>query len=226
VPLLQDALCHPRLVEGMEPPLSQERRARAAELLGALGAGAALPTLDDGLRDDSSRVRLECALALVTLRGTEAQEAVSSLVVGLIDRDFLTQTRCEEALQTVGERALPSLIRAAQGLSLTLPAGAEASVTLRGRLTAIRLLGKSGSREALSPLCELLQDPEDHVRSEAILALRGYSDPQVRAALEHTARHDRSKAVRSVARKILEQWRDKEQPLPARRRNLGFWRFW
>src|SRR6266540_3791230 len=106
VPLLQDALCHPRLVEGMEPPLSQERRARAAELLGALGADATIPALHDGLRDDSSRVRLECTLALVALRGTEAQEAGESLIVGLVDHDFLTQTCCEEALQTVGERTL------------------------------------------------------------------------------------------------------------------------
>lgn len=226
IPALQDALSQPRLVEGLEPPLSEERRARAAELLGALGAGAAIPALHDGLWDDSSRVRLECALALVALLGTEAQEAVSSLIVGLVDQDFLTQTCCEEALQTVGERAIPSLIRAAHGLSLTLPSGAEASVTLRGRLAAIRLLGKIGGREVLPPLCALLQDPEDHVRGEAILALRGRSDPQVRADLERAARHDRSKAVRSVARTALERQTEEGHPLQAMGPSRWFWRFW
>ncbi|MBI3301280.1 MAG: HEAT repeat domain-containing protein [Deltaproteobacteria bacterium] len=163
---------------------------------------------------------------MATLRGTEAEEAISSLIAGLVDPDFLIQTRCEEALQTMGETAVPPLIQAAQGLPFHLPSGEEESVPLRGRLAAIRLLGKIGDRQVFAPLCTLLQDPEERIRGEAILALRGRSDPQVRAALEHTARHDRSKAVRSVARTVLQQRRKEEQPLQARRQNLQFWRFW
>lgn len=212
MPALQDALCQPRLIDGMEPPVSQQRRARAAELLGELSAREAIPALRDRLRDENSRVRLECALALTSLLGAEAREAVTSLIVGLSDQDFLIQTRCEEALQVVGEMAVPALVQAAQGLPLPLPAGTEESIILRGRLAAIRLLGKIGDREVLAPLCALLQDPEAQVRSEAILTLRGSSDPQVRAALEHTARSDHSEAVRSVARAALRQRRKEERP--------------
>ncbi len=211
VPALQDALCQPRLIDGMEPPVSQERRARAAELLGELSAREAIPALRERLRDESSKVRLECALALAALLGTEAQEGASILVVGLADQDFLIQTRCEESLQALRETATPALVRAAQGLPFHMSYGEEESVTLRERLAALRLLGKIGDGRILTPLCVLLQDPEERIRGEAILALRGRSDPQVRAVLEHTARHDHSKAVRSVARTALEQRREEGQ---------------
>lgn len=226
VPFLRDALCQPRLVEGMEPPVSQERRVRVAELLGELGAYEAILELRRGLRDDRSRVQLECALALVALVGAEAREVVSTLIVGLTDSDFLIQTRCGEAVQTLGEGAAPSLIVAARGLPLTLPSGAEESVTLRGRLAAIRLLGRMGDRKIFAPLCALLQDPEAQIRSEAILALRRCSDSQVPATLEHAARHDRSKAVRSIARAALGQRREKKRLLKVVRRSVQSWRFW
>jgi HEAT repeat protein len=224
VPSLEDALRHPRLVEGVEPPLSEERRTRAALLLGDLGAREVIPTLRERLRDDSHKVRLECALALVVLLGKEAQEAVPLLIEGLAAPDFLMQTRCEEAVQAVKEVAVPGLVQAAQGLPLTLPSGAKARVTLRGRLAAIRLLGKCGGQEVLAPLCALLHDPEERIRGEVILVLRRFSDPQVQAVLEDTARHDPSKAVRFVARTAVEQQRGKRRLLQAVSRHLRFWR--
>jgi HEAT repeat protein len=53
---LCETIEHPRFVQGVEPPLSQERRARAAELLGQLKVREAVPTLDTGLHDESEPV--------------------------------------------------------------------------------------------------------------------------------------------------------------------------
>jgi|SRR5581483_3201330 len=206
IPFLQEALRRPRLVEGMEPPISQERRSRAVALLGELGARAAIADLRRGLRDEITTVRSECALALVALLGLEAQETIPLLIVGLADPDFLMQTRCEEAVGTLGKPAVPALLQGAQGAPLPLPSGETARLSLRERLAALRLFCKLSDLEdpaVSTALCLLLRDQEEQIRAYAIQALGRCSAPHVRTVLEQTARHDGSQIVKSLARRTL-----------------------
>jgi HEAT repeat protein len=207
LPFLLSAVRQPRFVDGVEPPVSQERRARVAALLSELGDRDALPVLRERLQDESLAVCVECALALVALEGVETQETVSLLLIGLEEGDFLLQTRCEEALEMLEDAAVASLLRAAQGLSLRLPGGEERGVTLRVRLTAIRLLGKKRELCIVSALCTLLHDPKTQIRSETVQALRWLPPSQVVFTVLETAQHDPSRAVRAVARKVLKHWR-------------------
>jgi HEAT repeat protein len=222
LPFLRDALRQPRFVDGVEPPLSQERRARAATLLGELGDRDAIPALRERLRDESLAVRIECALALATLEGVASkEEATSVLLVGLGEGDFLLQTCCEEALEAIGDTAVPVLLRAAQGLPLRLPTEGEERITLRARLTAIRLLGKRRDQHTAPALCALLQDPVAQIRGEALLALRQFPPSQVMVSVYEAAQHDPSRAVRAVARKVLQHWRQEGLAVPE---PLSVWR--
>jgi HEAT repeat protein len=159
-------------------------------------------------------VRMECALALVALEGATAKEAIPFLLHGLGEGDFLIQTRCEEALAALGEMAIPALLRVAQALPLHFSSGKEERVTLRTRLTAIRLLGKRRDRRSAPVLCALMHDPEAQIRSEIIQALRWFSPSQVVFTVVEAAQHDPSRAVRAVARKVLKHWRQEGLPLP------------
>lgn len=221
LPFLRDALRQPRIVDGGEPPVSQERRARAAELLGESGDREATTALRERLQDDSPLVRMECALALVALEGATAKEAIPCLLHGLGEGDFLIQTRCEEALAALGEMATPALLRAAQDLSLHFSSGKEERVTLRTRLTAIRLLGKRRDKQSAPVLCALMHDPEARIRSETLQALRWFPLSQVVFSVYEAAHQDPSRAVRAVARKVLQHWRQAGLAVPE---PLSLWR--
>ena len=210
VPYLENALSQPRWVEGAEPPLSQERRARVAELLGQLKTGDSLSALKHGLHDGIPRVRVACALSLAGLQAAEASDAIPELITGLEDSDLLVRTNCEESLIKMGTAAIPLLAQGAVGEMLHLPYGEEATLDLRGRTAAIKVLGTIRSTEAVPYLISLLDDPDEMIRFRTVVALRGFANNQVLAPLKRIAGRDLSKTVRTEARAIIEGKVDSE----------------
>jgi HEAT repeat protein len=203
VPYLCKAVENPRWVEGVEPPLSQERRCRAAELLGNLKTREALPALEAGLSDESEAVRIACSVALAGL-GIVTEEGLFQLITGLEDPDLVVRKNCEEALQRVGSEAVPFLTEVARGKAIHTAPQMELRLSLNGRLVVIKLLGLIQETAAVHCLIELLKDPEEIVRYRSVAALQNFADTQVRAALERVAREDSSKRVRMRAREVLQ----------------------
>lgn len=114
VAYLCEAVQQARFVEGVESPLSQERRSRAAELLGYLKAPDAIPALEAGLHDESQAVRIACSLALAEL-GITTQEVLGQVISGLEDSDPTVRIDCEEALRKIGAKSIPLLAEVAVG---------------------------------------------------------------------------------------------------------------
>ena len=214
VPQLCNAVEHPRSVYGVEPPLSQERRYRAAELLGQLKAPESVPVLQAATRDHSKQVRIVCSIALAEM-GIVTEPLVCQLLGGLDDPDLLTRKNCEEALEKSGPKAVPLLARASRGYPLyTAPEG-KFRLSLNGRLAAIKLLGLTRQGDAVLCLMERLKDPEEIVRYRAVVALKDFKDAEVREVLERVAREDPAVSVRVRAREVLR--------VPMERKVLGLW---
>jgi HEAT repeat protein len=203
VPYLCEAVERPRFVEGLEPPLSQERRSRAAELLGQLKAQEALPALEAGLHDESETVCIASSVALAGL-GIATEEVLCQTIAGLENPDLMVRKDCEEALQQVGGMAVPLLAEVAGGETIHVPRDNEVRLSLSGRLTAIKLLGLIQEAAAVLCLINLLKDPEEIVRYRSVAALQNFAHAQVRAALERVAREDSSRRVRERAREALQ----------------------
>jgi HEAT repeat protein len=202
VPHLCEAVERPRFVEGVEPPLSQERRSRVADLLGYLKAREALPSLDLGLHDESEPVRIASSVALAEL-GIATEEVLCQLIRGLENPDLIVRNDCAEALQKVGDKAIALLTEVANEQAIHVRENAM-RLSLSGRLVAIKLLGLTQEAAAVLCLIDLLKDPEDIVRYRAVAALQNFADAQVRDALEKVAREDASKRVRMRAREVLQ----------------------
>jgi len=202
VPNLCNAVQQPRFVEGVEPPLSQERRSRAAELLDYLKAPAAVPALEAGLHDESQMVRLACSVALAGL-GIATEKVLCHLISGLEDSDLTVRMDCEEALRKLGVTAVPLLAELAVGQAIH-KTGEDVHLTLSGRLVAIKLLGLTQEPAAVLCLINLLQDAEEIVRYRSVAALGNLRDAQARDALEKVAREDPSKRVRTRAKEALQ----------------------
>jgi len=203
VPYLCQAVERSRFVEGIEPPLSQERRSRAAGLLGQLKARAALPALTSGLYDDAEGVRIACAVGLVEL-GVATQDIVAQLVVGLDNPDLIVRTDCEEALQNIGTQAIPLLAQVAAGKAIHFREN-NLGLSLNGRLVATKTLGLIPNGSAARCLINQLKDPEEIVRYRTVAALEQFNDPHVRAALDRVAHKDSSRKLRMRAREALQR---------------------
>lgn len=203
VSYLCEAVGHPRWVEDVEPPLSQERRSRAAELLGQLKAREALPALSAGLLDESEAVRIACSVALAGL-GFLSEPSLAQLIAGLEDPDLVVRKNCEEALQGAGREAVPLLSAVVRGDSLPAVSGIDLRLSLNGRLVVIKLLGLMQDAAAVPCLIDLLKNRDEIVRYRSVAALENFKDSEVRAALERVARQDSSKRIRARAREALQ----------------------
>jgi HEAT repeat protein len=203
VSYLCEAVGHPRWVEGVEPPGSQERRARAAELLGNLKDGQALPVLNAGLHDESESVRIACSVALAGL-GTTTGQSLAQLIAGLEHPDLVIRKNCEEALQQAGGAAVPLLTKVVRGETIQAVHEGDVRLSLNGRLVVIKLLGLMQDAAAVLSLIDLLKDREEIVRYRSIAALENFKGSQVRAAVERVAREDSSKRIRTRAREALQ----------------------
>jgi HEAT repeat protein len=200
---LCEAVEHARWVEGVEPPLSQERRSRAAELLGNLKTREALPVLNAGLHDESDSVRTACSVALAGL-GITTNQSLAQLIAGLEDPDLVVRKNSEEALQQVGGEAVPLLTKVVHGETIHPVPQIELRLSLNGRLVVIKLLGLMQDAAAVRCLIDLLKDRDEFVRYRSIAALENFKDSEVRSALERVAREDSSKRIRIKAREALQ----------------------
>jgi HEAT repeat protein len=203
VSALCEAIGHPRWVEGVEPPLSQERRSRAAELLGQLKAREAIPAFSAGLHDESESVRIACSVALAGL-GITTEQSLAQLIAGLEDSDLVVRKNCEEALQQAGGEAVPLLSKVARGETIQGVLKIDLRLALNGRLVVIKLLGLIQDAAAVLCLIDLLKDRDEIVRYRSVAALENFKDSEVRVALEQVAREDASKRIRMRAREALQ----------------------
>ncbi|HLN87836.1 MAG TPA: HEAT repeat domain-containing protein [Candidatus Limnocylindrales bacterium] len=203
VPFLCEAVRQPRFVLGVEPPVSVERRCRAAQLLGELNAKEAEFALDAGLREENVETRIASAIALAQL-GVLAREVVSQLVAGLDDPDLIVRKSCQEALQKAGAKAISLLADAANGQVIHLGPQNEVCLTLNARLVAIKILGSIPHVSAIYCLVNQLKDPHEIIRYRTVVALEKFNDRKVRAALEHVVRNDLSRRVKMRAREALQ----------------------
>jgi len=200
---LCEAVSSPRFVKGVEPPLSQERRSRAAELLGRLKSPDAVPTLETGLRDENDQVRVACAVALAGI-GITTAAVLCQLIAGLDDPDLIMRKSCEEALQKSGSKAVPLISDAAGGHAIHIAPQVELCLSLSARLVAIKILGLIPDASAALCLMNQLKDPEEIVRYRTVAALGNFKEAQVRSALVQVMRNDPSRRVRIRARQALQ----------------------
>lgn len=203
VPFLGDAIKQRRFVEGAEPPLSLERRARAADILGELKAREAVPALEIGSHDENEEVRIASGVALVRL-GIARQEVLGQLIAGLENEDFMMRNSCAEALQKAGVAALPPIAAAVSGHTIPGAFEGEDHLSVSARLLAIKILGLIPDASAAVCLMNQLKDPEEIVRYRTVAALDNFDDSEVQAALKQVVHNDPSRRVRTRAREALQ----------------------
>jgi len=208
VPFLCAALGEPRFVLGVEPPISVERRCRAAQLLGELKADDAKSALATALRDESVAIRIASAVALGQF-GVSTREVVWQLVAGLDDSDLMIRKSCEEALRNAGAMAITLLADAARGRVIH-PSSQHATLqlSLSARLVAIKTLGSIRNTSASHCLINQLKDPDEIIRYRSVAALEEFNESKVRAALEELARRDSSRRIKLRAREALQKLSD------------------
>ena len=134
IPFLMETLARRRLYDKQELLPSLERRAKALELLGRLGASDAIAPVRTALTDPSDVVRMEAALAYTVVAKSKDSllEAVPALLAGLTHPDFIQRDRCGEALICVGPRCLP-LLRQAMTEGGVMVGGEAVPLTINAR---------------------------------------------------------------------------------------------
>jgi HEAT repeat protein len=94
-----------------EAPMSIERRAEAARLLGIVGDRSVVPQLCSCLNDPAATVQLEASLSLVTLAAVDAPDpALTSIAHGLNHPSPPIVFRCMDAMVEAGDRSIPHLL--------------------------------------------------------------------------------------------------------------------
>jgi HEAT repeat protein len=144
---LVETLGHRRMRDGQELLPSLERRAAALRLLGLLGAGEAAAAARSALTESADTVRLEAALALVSLaEGDEALAAAPPLLAGLTHPHFLRRDECAEALIRLGPACAP-LVHAALAEGTVMAGGEAIPLTANARHAALNVLERlNGAR--------------------------------------------------------------------------------
>ncbi|MFI5339521.1 MAG: HEAT repeat domain-containing protein, partial [Candidatus Methylomirabilales bacterium] len=111
VPALTATLRERRPSPDDEAPVSVERRAEAARLLGIIGDRAVVPLLSSCLDDPAAAVQLEAGLALVALATADAPDrALAVIARGLEHPSPPAVLRCMDALVEAGDRSIPHLL--------------------------------------------------------------------------------------------------------------------
>jgi len=111
VPALAGTLTERRPSGADEAPVSIERRAESARLLGILGDRSLIPILSACLEDPAGIVQLEVALALATVMGADAPGRALGIIVRSLGHPTLSVgMRCADALVAVGDRSIAHLV--------------------------------------------------------------------------------------------------------------------
>jgi len=111
VPALAATLTQHRPSVTDEAPVSIERRAEAARLLGITGDRSVVPQLCSRLDDPAAAVQLEAGLALVALAAAGAPDrALAVIARGLNHPSPPIALRCMDALVEAGDLSIPHLL--------------------------------------------------------------------------------------------------------------------
>jgi HEAT repeat protein len=194
---LAASLRSPRLVQGREPPVSTQRRALSAAILGRLGGAEARKALEEALDDPEPSVRHEAAIALAAVGGTLEPRTRRRLAEALAWADVETQRRAEAALASLGAEAASVLLELAEGA----PASTGERPRLAARVAALRLLARIGDPRHVARLERLLGEADARLRLFAVRALAASGD-EARGALERALR-DPVASVRLAAAAAL-----------------------
>ncbi len=163
------------------------KRAESAERLGLMGSDSAVDPLVAALDDQEGEVRMRAARALGMVRGSAS---IRPLVLALADPSRWSAIRVAEILIGVGREAVGELLAAYD--SLPLP----------GRISALDILGRIRSLEAVPLLLRALKDTHPDLRARAACALGHIGDPGFAAPLLDALR-DAEWPVRATAARAL-----------------------
>lgn len=143
IPFLIETLAGRRLYDGQELLPSLERRAKALELLGRLGASDAMAAVRTALADPSDIIRMEAALTYVMVAKSKDDllEAVPALLAGLTHPDFIQRDRCAEGLVRIGIGCVP-LIEQTLVLGSVTIMGDTVPLTVNARTAALAVLDR------------------------------------------------------------------------------------
>jgi hypothetical protein len=185
------------LVEQLRDP-DPNRRAAAAELIGALRLAMAVEALHLAMRDDAANVRVAAATAYVRL---DAHRAAPALLRMLGKEDERAAERLADLVSLLGPTAVPAVLEqirdgertprmlrvlAACGdpmLAQPVLLAALAAPDSQVRVEAARGLTRGATTLAVPGLLAALGDPDDEVRAYAATALGQIGVPQVVPAL-------------------------------------------
>lgn len=141
-------------------------RARAASLLGKLGAKAksTMPSLVNTVKDNDPNVSLSGAMAIVKIDPSDSSTAVPVLAGALTNHDFSVRREAAEGLGKIGPQA--------KGAVAALVAALKDSNNIIRRVAA-ESLGRIGQEagDAAAPLMEALEDKDEKVRAAAKRAI-------------------------------------------------------
>lgn len=199
------------LIKTLNSP-DEHCRETAAEILGQLGAKAALEPLIELLHDPSVGVRIQAMKALEALqwepRDTEERAlcavvrgdwdevvkigapTIPHLIADLKDPDLEVRKAITTTLVTIGKPAVEPLIKALK---------AEDAQT---RFHAALALGEIGDGHAVDALAAAIKDPDATVRDTAVGALSKFKGPQVIEGMI-AALKDEDPLIRSRAARAL-----------------------
>ncbi len=172
VPALTATLTEQHPSSEDESPMSAERRAEAARLLGTLGASQALEALRSRLDDPAAAVRLEAGLALAALTGGDTPDrALAVIAQGLNHPGPPTALRCMDAAVEAADRSIPHLLSVAPPRR-TAAVGPRRPGDDALQVSVIETLERIGSEASTRAIEEFLHDRSPLVRERAQRALR------------------------------------------------------
>ena len=155
-----------------EAPMSVERRAEAAWLLGKLGNASVVPALRWCLEDPAPAVQLEAGLALIQLLPANPPERALAIIAnGLGHSSVPISARCVDALVAAGDRSIPHVLAVAAPRGTPATRRPQPSDDAR-QVLAIEVLERMGTDAANRAVEAFLADRSRLVRSRAERALR------------------------------------------------------
>ena len=171
-------------------------RGRAAEALGKIGNADSTDALLLALKDEDPVLRGSAAEALGKIGSVHS---VDALLLALKDDDNYVRERVAQALGEIGSE------RSVEALMLTLK---DENSDVRGSVA--EALGKVSDTILAEGITHALSHNNSFVRQKAAQVIGYYTtDKQVLIKLQHLAKKDHSKEVRTAAREAAEKYANK-----------------
>jgi HEAT repeat protein len=148
-------------------------RLKAAVLLGRMSDERAVTPLCDALKDENYVVRGAAARALGNLGYPTAVVAVDPLMKLLKDEELFVRKEVMQALERLS---------GSQSLDLFISALSHEEPVIR--LTVLHILASMKLPEARAAIIPLLGDADEEVKSEAVLAIKGFGQAELETLLQ------------------------------------------